>query len=427
VSFSQLGLPVGFGATFAGDPEEVPNPNAQMAVEETTLAKPDIETDKRTIFEQICNSLAARVPGWIAHDGNLEVWLIEDFSTVAAAIRAEAITVPEAIFVTYGEEVLGIPIPIPKPAIGSSNWTALTAMGYSIPAGTRFTLPKTGDQLVVFEVTSTAEIKPGDTAVQDVAFQAVDPGTFANGLVGAGEVVDPLSWVDTIDVPLPTEQGDDGQTVEQYLNLLVMLMRVIALRPILPWDYAVLALRVAGVGRAVAMDGYEPSDGTWGHQRQITLVVTAPDGTECPQKTKDTVKQSLEALREVNFTVHVIDPEYLVVDVNYTVTAFAEQDPQTVVDLCDQALKDELSPATFRLGTTSPSIAAGEVIPPQEAGAAPGRQTLHLNDFIGLLDRQRGVDWVDAVALNGTAADVLMGSPITLPKPGTITGTVNVQ
>jgi hypothetical protein len=118
---------------------------------------------------------------------------------------------------------------------------------------------------------------------------------------------------------------------------------------------------------------------------------------------------------------------YFPVDVDYEVTAYAEQDPEIVRQLCDQALAAELAPANFRLGVTSPAIAAGEVIPPQDAGATPGRQTLHLNDYIALLDRQRGVDWVDSVTLNGVAGDVVMTGPTTLPEPGVMNGAVNRQ
>ena len=81
------------------------------------MARPDVETDSRAIAERIFNRMVERFPGWIARDGNLETWLIEEFSAVTAEIRQEAITVPEAIYQTYGEEVLGIPAVAPAPAL----------------------------------------------------------------------------------------------------------------------------------------------------------------------------------------------------------------------------------------------------------------------------------------------------------------------
>jgi len=421
------GLPP-FAGQFSGDPEEYPNPNAEMAIQETSINQADIDTDAGTISASIFDAMTVRAPGWIAHDANLDVWLIEEFSTVAAEIRQEALNVPGAIFQTYGEEVLGIPVRPSAPAQGVSTWNARDGQGYTIPAGTQLTLPKTGDELIVFEVIASAFVEPGTTQVTGVQIHAVDDGVAGNDLTGTASVVDPLFWVDTIEVTQPTYGGDDGQTLEDYLDLLVMLMRVVALRPILPWDYAVLSLRIPGVGRSIAMDGYEPTDGTWGHARQITLVVTDPYGEPCSQPTKDAFKQSLEQLREVNFIVNVIDAEYEVIDVAYQVTAYAEQDPALVQQLCDNAIYNALLPGNFRLGTTSPAIAAGEVIPPQQ-GTLPGRQTLHVNDLIGLLDRTRGVDWVDngLTTLNAVADDFVLGSPITLPRPGTITGVVNTQ
>ena len=415
-----------FSGVTAGDPEEYPNPNAEMALAETSLAQADIDSDAATISAAIFDAMTVRSPGWIAHDSNLDVWLIEEFSTIAAEIRQEALNVPQAIYQTYGEEVLGIPVRPPAPAQGTSTWTAQDQQGYTIPAGTQLTLSRTGDDQVVFEVTATSYVEPGTNMVTGVPITAVDDGTAGNDLSGPGEVIDPLTWVTSIEVSDPTALGDDGQELADYLDDLVMLMRVVALRPILPWDYAILALRIPGVERAIAMDGYEPLDGTWGHARQVTLIVTDAAGEPCTQATKDAVKDTLEQLREVNFIVNVIDANYDPVDVTFEVTAFAEQEPQIVNDLCVQAIIDALAPSNFRLGTTSPAIRAGEVIPPQISGT-PGRQTLRINDLIGLLDRQRGVDWVDGVTIDGGAVDVVLPGPTTLPRAGAVSGTVNVQ
>lgn len=411
---------------FASDPEETWNPNAEMALEETTIAQVDIDTDARVVAERVYDRMAERIPGWVAHDSELTTILIDEFATVAAEIRQEALNVPEAIYVTYGEEVLGIPIVPPEPALGSATFTAIDDRGYTVDASMQFTLARTGDELVVFEVIAAASILPGERSVEGVQIRALEDGDEGNNLSGPGDPVDPLLWVESIDVPESTRGGANGQTNDEYLSELIGLLRVIALRPVLPWDFAILALRVEGVARAVAMDGYRPSDRTWGHIRTITLVLTDADGQPCSDPVKATVREVLEALREVNWVVYVVDAQYVTVAIDYEVTAFAEQNPEVVQELCDNAIRDALSPAIFRLGVTSPSIAAGEVIVPPEAGASPGRQTLRVNDFIGLLDRQRGVDWVDNVTINGGGDFVLTG-PTTLPQPGDISGVVNTQ
>jgi hypothetical protein len=417
--------------SFAGDlsdPEEVPNPNAEMAFEETAMARPDVDTDTRAIAERVYDGLAERFDGWVAHDGNLEVGLVDEFSAVSAELRQEAVTVPEAIYQTYGEEVLGIPAIPPEPASAFSTWTALDDLGYTIVAGTQLTLARSGDDLVAFEVLSSVEIPVGETTATGVQLVALAAGLQGNELSGAAELIDPLSWVLDVNVPTPTTGGIDGQTLEDYLTQLIMLMRLIAIRPILPLDFAILALRLPGVGRAVAMDLYDPGPGTWGHARTITLILTNEAGRPVGDTIMGQVAVYLEALREVNFVVHLIDAGYETINVDYQVTAFAEQDPTLVKELCDQALFDYLLPANFRLGTASPSIVGGEKIDPPAPGTTPGRQTLRVNDLIALLDRQRGVDFVPVgtVMINGQPDDYTLPEPFTLPEPGDISGHVTV-
>jgi hypothetical protein len=73
----------------------------------------------------------------------------------------------------------------------------------------------------------------------------------------------------------------------------------------------------------------------------------------------------------------------------------------------------------------SPASEGGEVInPPAKEGATARNQTIYQNELIALLDRTLGVDRVASVTIKGVAADFVLPSPTTLPKPGTITVTV---
>lgn len=415
-----------FGDARPYDPEEVYDPNAELVQADVGFTGPDIETDQNAIAETVFGRMADRVPGWQAHDGNPDTWLIENFAQVGAEIRALARSVPEAIFITFGSEVLGRPIRPPAPATVLSRWTAVDDLGYEIGPGTQVTVARTGDELVGFEVISGATIDRGELSVDGVELAAVINGAAGNGLTGPAEPADPLDWVESIELTETSENGDDGQDRDTYLSALRQLLTVMAFRPVLPPDFALLALQIPGFGRAVAMDGYDPRTDTWGHIRTVTLVSTGPDGLPLSDALKDQGKAALEATRELNWIVNVIDAHYETVNVSYEVTAFAEQDPEIVLPLCDDAVRQLLDPAQYRLGVTSPAIEAGEVIPPPAAGEEPGRRTVRLNDIIGRLDRCRGVDFVGEVLINGAAQDLVLGSPTTLPRPGEIDGTVNV-
>ena len=406
------------------DPAEIEDPNTQLALDEGGYNAPDVETDQDTIAQQVFTSLASNMPGWQAHDGNLDTWLVEAFAEVGAEIRALAADVPASIFTTYGQLVLGIPPQLAVSATGVAAVTAGDDLGYTLDVGATFAIARSGDDLVAFSTLQEATIPVGDTTVDNVPFAAVLTGADANGLSGAAQMLDPITWVAAVDVAQATTGGLDAETPDAYLDRLTNLLRMVALRPILPQDFAILALQVPDVGRAVAMNLYDPATDTWDNVRTVTVVIAQADGTPCTADTKATVVNQLEALREVNWVVHIIDPVYEPINVTFDVVAFAGQDQITVHDTCVANVTAYLQPAMYRLGAMSPAIAGGEVVPPpDEDDETARRQVIRVNDLIALLDRSLGVDYVVSVTINGDG-DLALGSAYTLPTPGTITGTV---
>lgn len=406
-----------------GDPQEVEDPNVSLALDEGGYIAPDVETDQDAIAQQVFDNLALRSPGWQANDGNLEVWLTEAWSESAAEIRALARDVPASIFTTYGEDVLGIMPGLALGANGVATFTAVDAQGYTIEPGTQFALARSGDDLVAFVTLEETTIPVGDTSVAGVAFTAVIAGADANNLAGTGQMLDPLNWVQSVTVAAPTSEGADAETPEDYLNRLSILLRMVALRPVLPQDFAILALQIPGVARAIAMNLYDPVAGTWTNERTVTLILADVDGQPVPAAVKQSVVDLLEDLREVNWLVHVIDPSYTPINVTYSVVAFAGQNVSTVQSACNAALGNYLSPANYRLNEASPATTGGEVIFPP-TGATTRQQFIYVNELIALLDRALGVDRVVSVSINGAAVDFQMPDHYSFPTPGTMTGTV---
>lgn len=407
------------------DPPELQDANAALAAAESGYIAPDVELDQAAIAQQVFNALMARVPGWLARDGNLDTWLIEAFSETGAEIRSLAVDVPTSIFSTYGERILNVPPRIATSATGNATFVATDDAGYTIDPGTTFALPRSGNDLVAYQTLQQAVIAPGDTTVTDVPFSAVEMGYAGNGLSGPGQMLDALRWVSSVTVPVQTVNGQDAERPEDYVDRLANLFPAVGLRPILPIDFAILALQlIPDVGRAVAMNLFDPADGSWDNQRTVTVMVAKADGTVCSQPTKDEVQAMLLALREINWVTHVIDPTYHAVDVHFSVVAFVGQDDATVLDQCVADVTEFLQPYNYRLGEMSPAIAGGEVINPPQSGAKPRQQTIYVNELIALLDRSLGVDRVVSVTINGAAADYVLPGPYSLPTPGAITGTV---
>ena len=411
--------------TPSGEPQEVENANAALAQSESGFTPPSVEVDQEAIAAQVIANLAARVNGWQPHDGNLDTWLIEAFAEIGSEIRSLAADVPASIFGTYGTRVLGLPPNPATAATGQATFTASDSAGYTLDTGATFGLSRSGNDVVAFQTLQAATIPVGQTSVANVPFVAVELGAEGNGLLGEGQMLDPITWVSKVNVPVATSQGQDAEEPDAYVDRLANLFPAVALRPILPVDFAVLAMQlVAGVGRAVAMNLFDPVAKTWTNARTVTLVVTAADGTACSSTVKEAVVSLIEGLREVNWVIHVIDAGYVAVDATFQVVAYAGQEMEAVKAACVQALTNYFSPANYRLGEMSPATGGGEVINPPVGEAKPRQQTLYVNELVALLDRTLGVDRVVKVTIKGAAADFVLPNAYTLPTPGAITGTV---
>lgn len=392
-------------SVYPGELEEVENPNAALAAAEGGYTPPTVETDQDAIAAQVFARLAERVPGWQPHDGNLDTWLTEAYAEIGAEIRSLAADVPASIFGTYGTRVLALPPHPAAAATGSATFTATDTAGYTLDTGATFALARSGNDLVAFTTLASASIPVGKTEVAGVPVVAVELGAAGNGLLGEGQMLDPITWVAKVSMPIATSGGADAEEPEAYVNRLANLFPAVALRPILPLDFAVLAMQlVPGVGRAVTMNLYDPVAKTWTNARTVTLIVTDEHGQPVGTTIKGQVETMLDGLREVNWVMHVIDPLYTSINVTATVVAYAGQSMEQVKAACASALSEYLSPANFRLGEMSPAIEGGEVINPPVGEAKPRQQTIYLNELIALLDRTLGVDRVTTVTIGGTYA-----------------------
>jgi phage-related baseplate assembly protein len=135
-------------------------------------------------------------------------------------------------------------------------------------------------------------------------------------------------------------------------------------------------------------------------ERAITVAVADEDGLTVSGSIKQAVGAYLEALREVNFVVSVIDPTYTAVNVTATLKAKAGADPATVDATATAVLEDYLSPATWSW-----------------------RPTVRYNELISLLDQVDGVDYV--VSITTPSGDVTLSGVASLPTAGTLNVTVD--
>jgi hypothetical protein len=384
-----------------------------------------VETEPTDLAAEAFDYLTAKIPGWLPAEGNLEAWLVEALAQIAGELRALVALVPDAIFEYYGESVLGLP---PYPAVqatGTTTWTAQDAAGYQIEAGTVIGItPTASPTSYAFSVDADAVIGAGSTSVAGVPVTALEAGAAASGLSGAVEVIDALAFITGVTLDAPTTGGSDAETTDAYLARLSALLTLLSPRPILPQDFAVLAQRsIPEVARAVAIDLYNPGPPVNTNcPRCVSVAICDADGNPCSSSVKSEVDALLQAQREVNFLVFVLDPTYTTVDVSFDLKSYPGYDPVDVAARTVTALTDYLSPASWGVPPYGDTSARSWI-------NATSVRYLELAEQINRVD---GVHYIVTLALRAAGgtfgqADVALTGVAPMPRPGSITGTATAE
>lgn len=365
---------------------------------------------------QAFDHLQSNIPGWLPNDGGLVTILIEAIALIASVDATLASGVPTSAFRWFGNTLAGITPVDATPATTTTTWTVRDSQGYTIPAGTNVGIRASGDVLVAFQTLNAVEIPAGDdaTTAGAVTIVAVTPGAAGSGLGtadGTVELVDPLDWVVSISQTAGTTGGIDAETDAAYLNRLRSELQLLTPRPILTSDFEQLARNVAGVARALAIDGYNPGDDSTGNPRMVAVAAIDTAGNAIGSGVKTTLATYLDGLREVNFVVNVFDPTYTQIDVTFAVAVADGFDPDTVTTAAAAAVTDFLSPANWGLpptGDTSGWIA---------------ENTVRYTDLVWIVRRTDGVDHIVSLFLNAhTAAGTFT---VTIASPAVFTLTAH--
>lgn len=221
-----------------------------------------IETNPNQLALDIYAYIQARVPQWEPNDGNLDTWIIQAITTLAAELRELASNVPTDIYRYFGATLMAIPPIDATHSTVSATFTVQDTQGYTIPAGTQVAIRDSAGNLVPFETGAAVVINPGSTTAV-ISMTSIDPGAETAGLGGVGvaaQLLDTLSYVSSVVLTGATTGGVDAESDDTYLNRLTVALRLLSTRPILPSDFAILTrTSFTEVYRAVAIDGYNPT------------------------------------------------------------------------------------------------------------------------------------------------------------------------
>jgi hypothetical protein len=377
----------------------------------TSYVEVEFESDEQTLADNAIDRLRARYDDYEPNDGDLEVVLIEAIAPMAANAARVAGLVPSAVFRQILLSLHGLAYGEGAPATTTVTFQLVDGNPHKIDAGSEVLIDGW-----VFRVNDTVTNAAGVPTIPAVAVTADQDGEAGNGLVG--DVTEPLTALAAVTgftVDTPTDGGEDPEDDLDFQNKGARELRLQAKTLVTTEDYELMALSVAGVGRAVAISNAAT--------RTIDVYITDIGGDATPLTVKDALAALYEQFRLSTWAVNIYDATYTSVAVAYTVKAYPGFDHADLIARIDDVLTDVLSPGSWGRPKNfgDPGSALGWTVDTVV-------RRLKLVDLIGDVD---GVDYVVDLTITGAAGgpraangDWPLPGTLPLPTPGVFTGAV---
>jgi hypothetical protein len=370
--------------------------------------------------------LKTKVPSWNENDANLDVWIMQITASQASDLLGLAADVPDTIFKYFGAKLAGIPPLDATSAVVGSTWTMINNIGYTIPAGTMVSIRDAVGQDHAFQTTLDIVIPVGSTATAAgaVTLTSVETGAVLSGLGGVGYVatlIDTLSYISSVVLTGLTSGSQDAELSSEYNDRLANKLQRLSQKPVLASDYALAALDIAGVARAVALDGYNPVANTMNNERYVGIAAVDAAGVPIASGIKTQLQTYLDGLRETNFIVSVFDPTVTQIDVTFNVKCLVGYTAATVQANALARLNAYLDPSNWAKDPTVTDAAA-------QAGTWVETSILYYWKVIQQLSIAEGVDRVISMTMcihGGSlgTADITLPGHATLTDQGTLNAT----
>ncbi|MDQ2727585.1 MAG: baseplate J/gp47 family protein [Actinomycetota bacterium] len=387
---------------YAGGPTTVGS-SPVFSTEDGYILLP-VTLDPNELIANALATIATNLPGWVPQEGHLEVLLLEVVAQMVAETAQVAANMPLAAFRYYGG-LVGVPPEQGAAATVPTTWVMSDNRGYTIPAGTYVAYPSSGNQSLLFTTAAPVVVPPGQTSTAPGAavLQALSVGAVYNGAAGAFDVYDALAYVAAINSTAPSSGGVDPETDAAYLGRLADTLQTLSPRPILPHDFSALARTVAGVARAVTVDGYNPADGSMGNARMVAVACVDVAGQPLGAPVAAAVTSYLQALREANFVINLVTPTYTPIAVAATLKAARGSSANVVAAAITAAMRSLLSPANWGGGNQTPPTWTNTT-------------TVRYLDIVGVIATVPGVDLTQpsVVTLGGGPSPTLAAADVSL-------------
>lgn len=361
-------------------------------------------SDQEMVNTALAN-LQLNLPGWVPNEANTEVVILEALALQMAEGIVAVNRLPGAVVVAV-LKLMGIEPDYGNPPNATATITFGDTLGHTIPGGTRVALTLSDGSIVIFLVEPPGvTVDPGDDSgvaslIGDV-FTAAANGT---PIGTALNMVDNLTFVDSVVLATAVADGRDPETVDEYRDRGVARLSRLSDALVVPRHFTAAALEDPDVEAALTIDNLNPIIGhvAGDDPGHVTVAVLGEGGALLSGAAKTALEDSMEEQAVAMLEVHVIDATIVTIPVATTVVKVAGADSAAVQASVQEAVAAYLDPLTWQFGST-----------------------IYLNEMISLIDRVDGVDRVTTVTINGVAANFTLTGIAAVPDAGTVTVTVS--
>jgi len=218
-------------------------------------------TDLDGVLDEMLAELFDRLPDLDPADVDVEEALLAACAVVASSTRTLLVDRVLADYRRFGEVVHDVSPIEGSAATAETTWTLRdTGAQVTIPAGTQVGWPGPGGE-TLFELDSEISVSAGTTEVTGVLIRAVKDGTEpVEGLELAElTLVDRLSAVRKVEATSLPSGAVDEESAGEFEERLAERVKLWGETLVTPEDMRAAAEQQPEVGRALALDGYDPT------------------------------------------------------------------------------------------------------------------------------------------------------------------------
>lgn len=351
------------------------------------------DRDPQAIFDASLATFAELAPTATLRNGSVEAILLEAIATAAADVVYALNRVPakavEGILNLYG-----IPRFAGSPATGTVTLVLDGTRTLTVAAGQRMQDPATGIVLTVSANTTGTSV-----STLAVPMQAEEPGGAGNAIASGApiDLVDQIPYVASAAASTAFSGGADPETDAAYVDRASTVLARVSSSLVLPIHFVAYALQDARVGRATAVDLYQPG-GTAGSNLGHLTLYTYGRAAQLSSSVREELRAAMQAISAAMITVHVEPAGIVTQAVTLTVQALPGYSTSTVQASVVAALQSWMSPDQWDWG-----------------------RDIMATEIIDVAADVAGVDYVTTVTTPSTTVAVGASQ---LAKAGTITCTV---